>query len=633
MKSAALSVYILLLLLHGPGFSAEPDSIPDPDTALKPFYYTQYDKQLVTHLFTNKLLYKGNYSGAEFFAKNIFTSTITEVSSKFIKDEEETEITGEYFLNRSVSTGISASRIAQNDNRSVELNSSALNRYTLHLGIKPAGELYIRSFAGYSGHKQLNENNSGVYYGASAILPETFFENTRTEGSVLLSNEDIMPRRNLNRTVRLSVVNLFPEAILMGISADYTNQRRDFYLNADPALQSLHSITRNIQTRSEIKSELSGFVQSGNLFPLIRAEGEFRLQYRTVDRDYRYKPITYTNATGLGSELSAFRFEGSGSAAINFYPVLIRLRGTIIQQEEKNSLRSEPSVDAFLLQQFNQKEQEKNFLTTRISLGTSISWYLSEDEVFALDATQQKLTYDTPALLNYDDRDELISVLRISYENRTKREFQWSAGLEGYISRNAYLFAQRSANNSHNRFLKYFASSLLRFPGFTSRNYAEVSALYTVYDFEDLLPNYRSLSFRQFLLSDSTSVPLGGGLSFQADISLKLAEQGFLYWEEFSTLPERYVKEFLISPKLEYRFFNLIIFAGYRFLNISLFRYEKTVKSLSENYSSSGPVFSLYYSRGEKYSASLSIYQEYQKSNTTSGRQNSNINTSVQWFF
>lgn len=633
MKAGIIFIYIIFLFSSVSLVAAEPDSLAQVIEVNQPLFYTQYDKQLVTHLFTNKLIYKGTFSSIDLAVKNVFTSTITEVSSKFIKDEEESEVSGEYFLNNLFIPGITVTRIAQNDNRSVELNSSSLNRYTFHVGMKPAGNLTIRSFAGYSGHKQLNEQNNGMYYGTEALLPETFYENIRTEGLIILSNEDIMPRRNLSRIARLSAVNLFPEEIVLGLGADYSNQRRDFYLNADPALQPLFGITRNIQTRNEIKSEFRGFVQTGSLFPNLKAEGDFRLQYRMVDRDYRYKPPVFSSSSGLGSELSAFRFDGSGSASLNIYPFLIRVRGSISQQEEKNSLRNESSVDEFLLQQLNEKEQEKNFSASRISFGTSFSWFIGSGELLQFDVSQQKLTYDTPALLNYDDRDEMMSIMRVSYENRSSAEFQWSVGAEGYLSRNVYLFAQRSANNSKNRFLKYFAGNFLQFPWLASKNYAEVSALYTVYDYEDLLPNYRSLSFRQFLLTDSTSIPLTAAISLQTDISIKLAEQGLLYWDEFSTLPERYVTEFLFSPKIGYTFFDLKILAGFRFLTISLFRYEKGEKSLSEEYRSRGPVVSVLYSRGEKYLAWFSIYQEYQMSNSSQGRQNSNINMAVQWFF
>lgn len=616
------------------GISAnQPDSTAAENSVSLPYYYTQYDKQLVTHLFTNKLIYKSSFSCLDLSARNVFTSTITEVSSKFVKDEEDTEISGEYFLNSLFIPGITITRIAQNDNRSVELNSSSLNRYTFHFGVRPAGNLYIRSFAGYSGHKQLNEQNSGMYYGTETQLPETIFENIRTEGYMLFSNEDIMPRRNLSRVLRLSVINNFPEEIVMGLSADYSNQRRDFYLNADPALLSLFGITRNIQTRNEMKSEFRGFLRSGNLFSDIRAEGEFRLQYRVVDRDYRYKPPVFSSSSGLGSELSAFRFEGGASAVLNIYPVLLRLRGSVSQQEEKNSLRNEPSVDEFLLQQFNQKEQEKNFSASRLGLSASFSFFISSEEFVQIDLSQQKLLYDTPALLNYDDRDELMSIMRIVYENRSAAQFQWSVGVEGYLSQNVYLYAQRSANNSDNRFLKYFAGNYLQFPWMTSKNYAEVSALYTVYSYEDLLPNYRSLSFRQFLFTDSTSIPLTAALSFHGDISIKLAEQGLLYWDEFSTLPERFVTEFLFSPKLGYTFFDLKLFAGYRFLTISLYRYENRMKSPSDEYRSRGPVVSVSYSSGERYQATFSFFQEYQSNNTAPGRQNSNINMAVQWFF
>ena len=120
----------------------------------------------------------------------------------------------------------------------------------------------------------------------------------------------------------------------------------------------------------------------------------------------------------------------------------------------------------------------------------------------------RKLKYDTQSDENFDDRDELLSILRLYYVKGITPFFDLFFNLEGSLNKTVYLFAERSSNNNTRRVIKFSGGGDYKIGILRSKNEAIVSANYTVYDFEELNPNLSSFSFRQLYLKDSTQVKL-----------------------------------------------------------------------------------------------------------------------------
>src|SRR5690606_30952532 len=98
---------------------------------------------------------------------------------------------------------------------------------------------------------------------------------------------------------------------------------------------------------------------------------------------------------------------------------------------------------------------------------------------------QNKLRYDTPSKDNFDDRDELLSIARLRYSKMLNPFVETYVNLEGTYNHIVYLFSERSSNNNINRILRLSSGGNYRGKNVTSVNNFEVSANYTVYDFED----------------------------------------------------------------------------------------------------------------------------------------------------
>lgn len=630
-------VIVLSALLFYPAIltaQSEPDSSADfPQFPPVDIYSTRFEKQSVTSFFHNRLHYLFKSDQWNFLFRNNFTSTITDLSQKSVKEEFNTDFLTGYSMNNWLTAGIGVKRVSQSDSRSVELNASSINRYRLYLDAKPEEYLDAAVYGGYAAHRQTDQYNEGFLYGSDIYLNPYTIENAVFSGNIIFSNEDILPRRFLNRNLQFTAENSFAEGLRSILSIRYISSRRDFYLTALPAIAQFHNITKNIQNRLEDKTEFTGSVVSDALIKHVSSQIDFSISSRTVERNFRYKPPVITNSSGLNSELDDFRVQTGGRVSLDYNSFRLLFRGSYARHEEKNFFPDEPLLEAFTLQEYNKKEQEKNFIAERISIGTSFLYNISGGEELLLDLSHNKYVYDTPSDANYDDRDELLSVARVEYRNSRNAKFLWSAGLEGYISKNVYIFAERSANNSVNRFLRYFADNTFTLGTVTSRNHIEVSALYTVYDYEDLIPNFRSLSFRQFLFNDSTYIKIKGPLGFQSDLTLKMSEQGILNWNSFSTHPEREVHEFLLYPKLIYSLGTFSLFGGYRYLEIKVSRFEELTPIPLDAYYSRGPGAGLRYTKGEEFLAEFGIHQERIAAGNAEPRITSNINIAVQWYF
>jgi len=136
-----------------------------------------------------------------------------------------------------------------------------------------------------------------------------------------------------------------------------------------------------------------------------------------------------------------------------------------------------------------------------------------------------KLRYDTPSSENIDERDELLSQLRLRYTRQLNSNLSLFAGFDFSYGKLVYILAARSSNNNTNRIFRL--NTGYAYSGRRLKNYGtfEILANYMVYDFEDLNPGFKSFSFRQISLVDSAVVVLTKELNFEFSGFYKLSEQ------------------------------------------------------------------------------------------------------------
>ena len=165
-------------------------------------------------------------------------------------------------------------------------------------------------------------------------------------------------------------------------------------------------------------------------------------------------------------------------------------------------------------------------------------------------------------------------------------------------------------------------------------NSFEVSANYTVYDFEDINPNYRSYSFRQFTAMDSSLIKITRRLSFIHYGYVKLSEQGDLKWASFSTHPTRYLEEIYSEPKLGVKYNgSLELRLGLRIYSLDTYNFKDNIKVIDSKYLSLGPSTEVILAMNS--SLSLNFYGWYEFISMSSGpdKQQANMAFQMNWNF
>jgi hypothetical protein len=196
--------------------------------------------------------------------------------------------------------------------------------------------------------------------------------------------------------------------------------------------------------------------------------------------------------------------------------------------------------------------------------------------------------------------------------------------------------SEKSANNNWNRVLRLMSKNIFTpMKNFRTINTFSVLANYTVYDFEDLVSDVKSYSFRQFNIKDSTTWKFSGDFGFDVYAELKLYERGELNWREFSEKPVNYFDDRIIDAQLDY-FFNkfMTLSGGYRFFEQRMFNYINGDKIFSTSVKTFGPVLRLR-ADIQKYSYIdlIASYDTYNYGNTLPSTSNGSLYLTVQWNF
>jgi hypothetical protein len=204
------------------------------------------------------------------------------------------------------------------------------------------------------------------------------------------------------------------------------------------------------------------------------------------------------------------------------------------------------------------------------------------------------LRYDTPANLAAEarvDRDELLVAFSVSTVHRLSRYLDLGFALDGNLNHIVYLFGNWSGNNRYNRILRFSPTTTYRPTGaISSTNVFEVLANYTVYDYEQVVSDAHSYSYRQFRWMDSSSVEFTTRIGLDFFNDLKLYERGQLRWSDFSERTENSFVDRTISSQVRFRPERDLLFAmGLRYFGQSRYTFDTGVKKLDSFIESLGP--------------------------------------------
>jgi len=585
-----------------------------------------YEKQLNTHNFNALAKYFISNSNLFFGIKENFNSTVIKTSNTNIKDEQYLWALGQYSFSDKIKIGLLFNNNIYSDDRNIGLNKASMLTTSLFLKFYPSEKFQITPFAGYEQNKQIGVSDVGFVYGAEASIDRYESGDFEINSMFKLHNENINPRKNTLRVFSFDLKNNFEEDFTNTISAYYSQQRRDFYFIADKAAADEFDIVNNIQSRTES----SYFVQDRVRFLPNNSPFSFDLQgrvaWRGIDRETRFISSSSIANTNYDTKIEELKLEFASVAEYKVNNLGLSLRFSLSERDEKHQPVKYEGLSNILSEERSRLEEQKNNSSQLANLSLNGLWSLNSRNNIIFNLFHRKLKYDTPGEDNFDDRDELLSIGRIMYEHYFNPYFKTFVNIEGSLNKTIYIFSERSANNNRKRTLKLSTGSFFQAGGLTSLNTIEVSANYTVFDYEELNPNFRSYSFRQLAYRDSSRFNFSKSLYFLLSGYLKLSEQGDFKWSSFSGKPQRFLQEVYADPKIYYEFYGFVIGMGARYFSLSTFNYKNgSVKNLTSNYESIGPIAEITYLITDSISFKFLGWLEYIKAEDNSNREMANL--------
>jgi len=592
---------------------------------------TTLDKQLNIYSLKSNVNYNLNLNNLFLGFKEDFKSTIINSFNKNIKDEHYFSLLGEYSFRPYLKFGITFNNDIYSDNRSLAINQVSVTQATFYTRVVPFPRFNVIPFAGISNNKQIGEIDNGYIYGAEFGIDSLEISDFTLNTTARFSNEDISPRRSLNRSFRLNLSNQFENTLMNEVSASYSEQRRDFYLHADSLIASMFNINNNIQSRTEtnyyIQDQLILIPERSNI--LVTFFG--RLDWRKIDRETRYVSLQNLTTNSFDTNIEEFKIQFATNARYYYKNFTALFNISFIEREEKHSAKDILEASEIFFEKRRDLEFQKNNKSLQTSLSVLSTLKLSPNDYLSLSLFHRKMEYDTPSENNYDDRDELLSILGFEYRRKVNSLMDVFLQLDGSLNHVVYIYGERSSNNNIRRVLKLTSGTTFHGKRFRTTTSASVMADYTVFDFVDFNPFLKNYSFRRFSVNDSTFIKIDEKFSFTLDGYIMLSEQGDFSWKDFSNNPSRFLQEIYAEPVINYKLSDILLGLGVRFFTLNTYGYEDTKKVEQSAYNSLGPLVRINIDLGSSLFVSLNGWYEFIKMSGNERRELANFTLRMNW--
>ncbi|MEJ5261688.1 MAG: hypothetical protein WHT45_03335 [Ignavibacterium sp.] len=594
---------------------------------------SKLDKQLNTYFLNSMFVFSTKFRDLYFGAYEDYKSSYIKGIEKTVRDEHHFSLNLNYDLSKNISFGLIGNNSILSDSRTLEINQSSISNLILFSKLQLVKDLTIAPFSGYANNRQIGENDYGFVYGFEAGGEKINLADFQLETDLKFKNEDISPRKNLIRYFNLNALNYFERNVINNFNVKYYQGRKDFYINADSITSSQFSIKNNIQSRTETGYLIQNRFFFDEFLSTFILDATGKVSFRNIERTLKYKSTDVQSASIFDSEIDELKLELDASIGYRSKDFNSSLRFTMNERDEKHKAIRFQGINEAFFNQREESEQQKNNTSNYATLSFDGDLSLSENDKITLSVYQSKLKYDTPSSLNDDDRDEILSIARLGYVKKLNHFFTAFINTEASFAHTVYIFSSRSSNNNKNRTIRLKTGGEYTGSVVSSFNSFEVSANYTVYDFEDITSPLKSYSFRQLTAFDSTSVKLTSSTSLFVFAYLKLSEQGILNWNSFSEKSTRALHEVYIEPRFILYKFNSSFSLGVRYFSLSTFNYKGKELELDSKYESIGPTTIIQSRLFRKLLVSLSGYYEFISLTNSADKQQATMNFQLSWNF
>jgi len=251
--------------------------------------FSNFDKQLNTYYLNTGIDLYGSFSKFEYRINQNYRSTLIQTNQNTVRDEEYFFALGKYRLSNGWKQGIAITSNIVSDDRQLGINQATIYQAVTLSELYFIRGLIVTPYGGYSDNRQVNEIDRGPIYGLDGKLNYINSVDFDINSALRLENEDISPRKNTIRYLDLLVTNPFNPDVTNFFNARFNQSRKDFYISTDSITSQQFDITNNIESRTETAFLLQDRLNYNNLFDLFSLELAGRVNFRTIDRNTRYK--------------------------------------------------------------------------------------------------------------------------------------------------------------------------------------------------------------------------------------------------------------------------------------------------------------------------------------------------------
>lgn len=596
---------------------------------------TDFNNDINASNLFNYINYNNYISNFRVEFKNRYNSNVSKLSQKFFRDYNESNFNFNYVINKNFETGAGVIYNLFSDDRNIGINKNSNIFIFSNSVYKPISELDFNLKSGVIFDDQIGERNSGFKSILNSNLNNLVLDDYISNGKLNLMFENLTQKLNYNAEINGEIFKQFEGfAENTGYFKVYT-RRGDLYFPSTSDIRKIYGVNNNIESRIEsfigVEDKLNYLISNNYLFSvsgfliskMINREIKYRAFSNTIIFDNSYNSKITENNLGINS-------------ALEYYSDKFQSRIKI--QYSERSENHEPLDLSFYSQsqarELERIEKNKNNSGKRTSLFVDSYYSLTNTHVFKFSGSSSLLKYDTDSDENNDDRDELYLIASLSHIFSDFTNFTLETTFDYSRSHLKYIFAERSSNNNVNNIYKLTSTSSFKpAENFITKNIVSVLANYTIYDFEDLLSQIQSFSFRQLYVKDSSSFNFLKHFNLDFIGELKLSEQGEFFNDEFSVNPLTYFEDQNYNLYLWYEILNgLYLSAGLRYFEQKRYDYNSGIKTLKNKIINSGPMVNLrLYLNNNSFVKFTYNLDNLRYSDSGFNQKSSSVNFNIQW--
>lgn len=557
------------------------------------YLVTDFDNNVTTSFLTTRLNYELEQKNFRFSIYNDFTSNVTKLQENFIRDFNDLNLVIGYKVAKEFYAGLGTSISTLSDDKNIAINQSAHNFYFANFDFYPSLGLYVNSKLGYLTDDQIGEKNTGIRGELNSEVANLNIEDYYTNAIVRLAYEDLTQKKSYNYQVLSDIFKVISPFSNNNAKISYYNRRNDFYFPASTDVTNTFGVRNNIESRIEDFIEVEDRLQYliGDNY-LLTLTGGF--SSKNILKELRYKSISSAVIfdNNYDSERSENKLRFSADLDFTFMNNITRIGLLHLERSENNKPVNLGGLSATTVRQLEEIEKEKNNNSTRTSLFLDNIFRLSNTNSFKFSGSSSILKYDTDSDNNFDDRDELLLVGSLSHTYNNLNNFILETIFDASSNKLSYIFKERSSNNNTNTIYRLTSNSTYSpIEPLLMKNSVQVLANYTVYEFEDLISQVNSFSYRQLSIKDSIYYNITDNFFVNLFTGLKFSEQGEFDDGEFSVRPLSYFEDVNFITSLNYMVFSFVeLSAGYKFYQQKRYDYVDGVKELKNTVRNFGPV-------------------------------------------